>query len=413
MTNIDTINNIRVVLSGEKDAFGGQARVKFGRLEKNPAVDVIVKYIDYSREALIRLKAQFDLNLPKRNPYLFGALAYEPAGNKIKILCLRAQGIEVSQDKQPRSLIKRLACGHMLAAQLHFYESMGLGYGDWHWDNVLFDELGNIGIIDQDNIAFRDPDIPPPPMKGHPFFRAPELDKKGARSTIKSDRFSFGGVMATVLLGRNPISGFGRTEDEIRKVLSYGTCPENLRGEKPKGIPFEALGSQLTALIDQSYSLHPNDRPSANDWLHAFSDVWHNVYQHNCGEVLVTCSDCKCPWCGKWVELPTTSHGSVIMRHIKSGTVYDVLNLSEKQAIIGRGNLPITCLKVSKRHLRLSSDSTYLYLENIGRNETKINYRNRTTEFLDFKVALQELEKKPLRVWMWKEPIEFDFVFGN
>jgi len=251
---------------------GGQGRVEQGALTKYPDTSMVLKRIMSTPEAKARSKALIDLALPSFSPYFAAPLAVD-FRNKNEILHLApfVSGDDLLSDN--RTLPEHMEQALIFSMLMTILEEQGIAHGDIAPSNIMIGVDGSVYLIDFDNFALENSNIPKPQMAGQHMMLAPEIRKnKGQPPNIASDRFSAAIIYSLLLLRRHPASD-ATTPAEVDTILSQGTCPDAIRHNGKDEVPMAALGTDIPKLFDAAFSLNLKDRPSADQWRRAFANM--------------------------------------------------------------------------------------------------------------------------------------------
>ena len=283
---------------------GGQGQAQKMAMKSDPIIDVVVKSMLKTQQALIRTKCLIETYLSGLSPFIAGPMLTDTHKGMIRHVSPYAPGKSLEDDR-PRTFAENMEVAHHLVCQIAILEENRLFHGDYSPTNIKLTDKGAVYLIDTDNAGSTDSRLPPPEMAGQAIMMAPEI-RNGATPTTESDRYALGILCTMILLGHYPADGLANNPAERNKIMSQGLWPERQRSLQSGETPIESLGADIPLLFDKSFSLTPTERPSADMWRRILLDGLHNIYIHDCGQAFVGDEiQTKCPWCQKPVAIPS------------------------------------------------------------------------------------------------------------
>jgi serine/threonine protein kinase len=411
----EVIDGIAVRITDANLGVGGQGAARKAVLANDPDQVVVLKYLPPAANAEQRSKALVSLRLSELSPFLAAPLAVTVRkSGKVIHLSPFAEGKGIEEDRA-RSLPELLEICHLLACLLETLEERGLAHGDLSSTNIRITKRGDVFLIDFDNFASTDPGIPKPTMIGQHLMMAPELRSKNKSPTMESDRYTYGVVFSTLLLGRHPAVGLAANPAEVDHTMTSGIWPERSKQLGPDELPLAALGQTMLQLMDQAFLLEPAQRPAAADWRRAFQSALSATFIHDCGQAFVLdSSTTACPVCGGHLSIPKqvvttfTPTDQMTLRMPATGQSYKLKLQDGKSLVLGRSNLPGASQTTSGSHLEVTPYKDQLLLRHIGRNPTLIQRNGQWYRLEEYWLDLSALKQGPLTLRLAETEIIFE-----
>jgi eukaryotic-like serine/threonine-protein kinase len=190
---------------------------------------------------------------------------------------------------EPPAAVRATLCLYIVESFLELHAS-GFCYQDINFGNVFFQPVtGEILICDNDNV---DIDGSPASVYGTRKFMAPEIVRRQAMPSTKSDLFSMAVLFFYVLHAWHPLDGKREAAINIMDAAAetdlYGNNPifmfdpsDNTNGpltgmHEPIVARWKALPAALRALFIRSFTIglrHPGSRVQEAEWRPAFSSL--------------------------------------------------------------------------------------------------------------------------------------------
>lgn len=376
---------------------GGQGYAEQVALASDPAVGLVAKHIPMSKKAKKRIKYLVDQNLALLSPGLAGPIAANISGkNEIMHLAPLAIGHDPLSDNC--TFPENFERAYLLMCLFCILEENGIAHGDIAPSNIIISKDGDVYLIDFDNFATHDPDIPSPQMAGQHMMMAPEIRSGDGNVTpnIESDRFAYGVILNMLLLRRHPVRD-AQVPTDVDLAMSSGHWPERDYPHQTGDVPQEALGEELPRLFDAAFSLDPTHRPSADDWRRALGRALHNMVIHDCGEAFVHFPNQQsCPWCNASIAGQLKPHVTQLKLNIPvMGARYSIDLEDRKPIILGRNNLGGHAT-VSGQHLEITPMGDRLFLRHIGRNPTQMLKDGKWHKLESYWLDLADISQTPV-----------------
>ena len=382
MINLN-FDGIPVLLDPYSRLTGGQGQVLFGHIDGDPNLKVAVKILPDKPSIRKRLELLCEGRFGEIIPHLSAPLRWQPWSeeNGLAYLTTYSSG-ELADRDQPRPFDELLALTARAAALYRLMSTTGLVHCDVSFNNVLVRPDGFIDIIDVDNCIIRGERSLHPEKAGQVIMMAPEIRKYlntdvTLHPSELSDRFSWAILFNQLLLRRHPLDQIATNAFDRDQLLAHGDWLELQRVETDRQIPHKAVGSQLTECFRKGFSLVPERRASAEEWLSAAEDSLQRLYRHSCGGVFVCDHDRgACPYCHEVYERKSES-AQVTLTQLSSGRSAKFSLFEDEPLVIGRANIPFLAQTVSRQQLQICFSAGRLSVENIGRHpaiaHTEIN----------------------------------------
>jgi len=352
---------------------GGQGYAEQVALASDPSIGLVLKHLPTDKKIKRRIKHLVDQNLSLLSPFLAAPMAAKLEGTK-ELLHLAPFAIGHDLLSDNRTLPENYEIAYLLMCLFTILEENGIAHGDIAPSNIIISAKGDVYLIDFDNYASIDPNVPPPTMAGQHMMMAPEIRTGDGNivPTIESDRFAYGVILNILLLRRHP-AGNAQVPADVDTALSSGYWPEKYYKQEADDVPLASLGEKLATLFDAAFSLNPDQRRSADDWRRALGEALHHMVIHDCGESFVHENNQQtCPWCGASIAGQLQPHISSIKLTIPLLSARYSIQLQDRHAVIlGRQNLgghPT----VSSKHLEITPMGDRLFLRHLGRHPTRI-----------------------------------------
>lgn len=367
-------DGIHVVLDPASVQTGGQGRVLFGYIDGDPNMRVVVKILPDKPSIRQRLELLCEGGYGETIPHLSAPLKWHlwPEENGLAYLTTYSAGAAANCDVA-RSFDERLALLARAAALWRLMGTSGLVHCDISFNNVLVRPDGFIDIIDVDNCVVSGEPSLHPEKAGQIIMMAPEIRKHMNTDIVVhpdefSDRFSWAILFNQLLLQRHPLDGVAKSPAHRDQLLAHGDWLELQRTETERQIPHRAVGKELTECFRKGFSLIPERRTTAQEWLGATENTLQHLYRHSCGGIFVCDEDRgTCPYCGEVYErkMPVSR---VTLTQLSSGRSAEFPLFENEPLIIGRANASFVGLGVSRQQFQISFSAGRLKITNIGRN---------------------------------------------
>lgn len=403
-----------IVNKGPRLGNGKQGWAELATLASDPDIKLVAKHIPLTEDARKRTQALVHLALPSLSPFLAAPIAMNvDQMGEIMHLAPFAEGHDFLDDN--RTFPENMEIAYHFSCLNTILEDAGLAHGDLGEGNIIITKKGAVYLIDFDNFASTDPNVPSPTMAGHLGMMPPELfNGSGQTPNMQTDRFGYGVFCNLIMLRRHPAQD-ASVPAEVKRVLSTGIWPERSRPFQTGDVPIEALGGDLPRLFDDAFSLDPDIRPSADMWRRAISNALRNMVIHDCGQAFVqTNGQNICPWCQTQFEAPkleplTQNTITKIKIYVPgTGARYGVELRDGKPIILGRSNLGSGAQSVSAKHLEILPVGDKLFLKHIGRYPTQLLKDGDWYELHSDWVKLADMTKAPITLKLADLPIDIE-----
>lgn len=199
----------------------------------------------------------------------------------------------------PDLAARATACLRIADSFMHLH-ACGLCYQDISFGNLFLDPAsGDIAICDNDNV---DADGAPPSVFGTRKFMAPEIVRREAMPSTRTDLYSMAVMFFYILFAWHPLDGRAEAEtlvlDADAELRLYGTHPrfifdpdDTSNGPVPGHHDvivrrWNALTGELRALFVRAFTqglAHADRRVMETEWRDAFFDL---------RDMIITCEGC-------------------------------------------------------------------------------------------------------------------------
>ncbi|TVR63142.1 MAG: serine/threonine protein kinase [Gemmatimonadales bacterium] len=160
--------------------------------------------------------------------------------------------------------------GVQVAEALGAAHARGILHLDVKPENLLFDEAGQVKVVDFGIARVGGPEEPPQATAGTLAYMSPER-LEGRPVDGRADLWALGMVLVEALLGRHPLRELDRA-DLVRAIRSGAYLTP--RGSTPSGSWSSGVGdaaaslpSELSRVLEGSLALDPEDRPLSGEAL--------------------------------------------------------------------------------------------------------------------------------------------------
>ena len=370
---------------------GGQGTVHKARRRDDHSQKAIIKELPFTAVQYERIEALVASGMGLDQPLVSMPLSvnHNRKQDKIYYLATFCRGISLEND-HPRSFPQLLEVSTILSHIWAGFENRGFAHGDISFTNIMINGSGKPEVIDTDNYDSTVIAVPKPTKLGqHPVI-APELrlaktNNQNRPPDMLSDRFAWGNVFSFLTLGRHCCDGLvNNNPGKFDQLMMGGTWPEHIRRPEQGETPFQALGGNLISLFENSFSVRPHDRPSAEDWKQGFTNALEQIHVHECGGAFVADpGQSSCPYCQAKIVIQQRSKGTtqLLFRHIDTGIISKFDLVDGQYMCIGRNNLKNASPYISSRHLRVMKQGKKLYLAHVGKNPTQITFASNSCTY--------------------------------
>lgn len=162
----------------------------------------------------------------------------------------------------PMSVEEAVPLFREVAEALVYLHSKAILHCDLKPSNVLLDDRGQVRLADFGQARLSEEEGPP---AGTLFYMAPEMTDPKARADVRSDIYSLGAMLFTMLTGKAPYAGAGSTRD----LASTSTLNDRLQRYRDilAGLPqpvehhtVAGVDKPLAAIIDRCLRRDPAER---------------------------------------------------------------------------------------------------------------------------------------------------------
>lgn len=173
-----------------------------------------------------------------------------------------------------------------LAVAIDAVHQAGHRVGDINESNVLVAPDATVRIVDADSVQISTGDTVYPCIVGKPEFTAPEISvgsykEERNRRTVATDTFAFMVMLFNALMGRaHPtVCNYKGEHKDITELIQLGVYPTFVK-KLPRGfskvpdIEYEAIPKRVHALIGRGLSGDPSQRPSFDEIIAVFDDLF-------------------------------------------------------------------------------------------------------------------------------------------
>ena len=218
------------------------------------------------------------------------------------------------------TLTQALTACMILARNYAILHSLNILHGDVRESNIRIHLDGDrvrVFVLDWDGMM-----APGLPFSfyscGAPRYMAPEIMAALARGraippTEATECYQLACIFHELITLRHHLTGHDQTIETMCEVVSKGKWlfdPSLPFDPDNAGYPPAILGPKFTALFRRSFSLDPDNRPSAREWEKTLAEELGNIFP--CpfcgGPVFVDRTKDVCPFCGE--DYPTLKFGT-------------------------------------------------------------------------------------------------------
>jgi hypothetical protein len=165
-------------------------------------------------------------------------------------------------DGKPMPVAEAIPLFRELAEALVYLHGKAILHCDLKPANVLLDDRGQVRLADFGQARLSDEEAAP---AGTLFYMAPELTDPKARPDVRSDLYSLGAVLYTMLTGKPPYSAASSTQDlastgtltarleRYREIVEKSPPPTNHHG-------LPGVDKALAAIVDRCLRRNPGER---------------------------------------------------------------------------------------------------------------------------------------------------------
>lgn len=311
------VNGSRLEL-GKRIGKGGEGEVFLAANQNQTAVKIYAPKLSSSREDKVVAMVEKDLwkesNLiafpkgivrSKKNEFLGFTMNVVEDHRPIHEL----YGVKSRKNHYPKADFRFLirASANIARALGQVHQSTCI-VGDLNHSGILVSDTATVSLIDADSFQFESNNRLFTCLVGVPDFTPPELHGSSLTGVIRSKQHDYFGlgvaIFQLLFMGRHPYAGqYAGADLQLEQMIAQNLFAYSIKRTTgvtpPKAVlTLQDFPHDIIDLFERCFSLNPNNRPNATEWINALAKLESNLSRCNVYKTHYFPSVQKsCPWC--------------------------------------------------------------------------------------------------------------------